>query len=111
MVLPAAVSGIAFHSIDNSIFYSFHDACMVGFPILWASRSIRIVPAEEDDHTRNRLFIAVDPLIAVAEPLYIVYATAYFGMIPSSIYPHSFAHQLTKQAHHSTLDPKPYQDQ
>ena len=36
---------------------------------------------------------------------------AYFGITPASIYPHSFAHQLTKQAHHSTRELKPYQDQ
>ena len=37
--------------------------------------------------------------------------TAYFGITPASIYPHSLAHHETKQAHHSTRELKPYQDQ
>lgn len=36
---------------------------------------------------------------------------AVLGITPASRYPHSLAHQLTKQAHHSTRELKPYHDQ
>lgn len=55
--LAAAVAGIAFHGVDISVLYPFHDTNMVGTSIL--SVRVRVVPIKEDDVAGARLIAAV----------------------------------------------------
>lgn len=63
-----------------------------------------IIPGDGSTLFSNHCPRSLNRLTAVTQP-------AYFGITPASIYPHSFAHQLTKQAHHSTWELNPYHDQ
>ena len=64
--LAAAVAGIAFHGVDISVLYPFHDTNMVGTSIL--SVRVRVVPIKEDDVAGARLIAAVLPQTAFPEP-------------------------------------------
>ena len=42
--LTAAITGISLDGIDNAVFAFFHDAHMIGLPVLGAGRTIRGIP-------------------------------------------------------------------
>ncbi len=79
MVLPAAVSGVSFDSIDDTILDSLDDSGMIRFAILRSGRSLRIIPVKEDYHFGNRFLVSVDPLISFSEPVDTITASCVFG--------------------------------
>ena len=109
--LTAAITGISLDGIDNAVFAFFHDTHMVGLSVLGTGRTIRGIPIKEDNHTRCRFYTVVGPLATILEPLDAIYTACEFGNNTGVNIAHSLAHQLTKQAHHSTRPSKPYHDQ
>lgn len=69
VVDPAAISRVALHGVDDAILDFLNDTRMVGFSVLRTGRAVRIVPIEEDNHSRNRFSVSVCPLTSIFEPV------------------------------------------
>ena len=69
--LPARISRVALHGVDNAVLAPFHDAYMVGFPVP--------LPVKEDDLSCLWRKAAVLPLPSVLKPLRAVDAACKLG--------------------------------
>lgn len=74
--LTTGISGVAFDSIDSSVFYFCYDANMVRQTIRTAG--FLLIPVKEDYHARCGFSTVVCPLPALFEPVDTVDATCEF---------------------------------
>ena len=77
LVLSAGIAGIALHGVDDAVLDLLHDPHMVGLTVLRAGGTFA-VPIEKNDHAGCRLGRAVQPLLAVFEPLHATHTTGKF---------------------------------
>ena len=69
--LPARISRVALHGVDDAVLAPFHDAYMVGFPVT--------LPVKEDDLSCFWRKAAVLPLPSVLKPLGAIYTSRKLG--------------------------------
>ena len=67
-VLPAAIAGVALHSVDHSVLHLLHNAHMVGKTILGAGTSL-VVPIEVNYISWTGFIAVVLPQAPVFEPI------------------------------------------
>lgn len=69
MTLATAITGVSFHSINDTILHSFNDSGMIRKSVLWTRLAVRTIPIIEDNHAWRRSLRTVNPLVVFLEPL------------------------------------------
>ena len=76
--LYTPVARVSFHGVYKAVINLFNNPRVVRQPILRTSRTIGVIPIEENDHPGCRLYSSICPLAAFFEPVHAMYTAGVF---------------------------------